>query len=212
MVSAGVQSTSQAGVLDHVPVVTAELLTLAEFHRVLAENRELKSSAADFPDVSVPVALESVECLSRVTTAVGGNQQGEHHVVALFYSDGLNPDGRIAGELTHHGIVRTLGFRVGGEHRSDFQRFIAGVLGYQPGVHAGAGGADGEVEPAGAKQGVQIVGGMATATSSLFHGKSPFVFVGCISLRPGVVWYAISIADCVPFVKHFLKILLNFFA
>ena len=195
---------AEAGVLDGVPVVTAELLTLAEFHRVGTHDRELEPCAGDFPDVCVPVALEGIQCLGCIAPAVGGNQQVEHHVIALFYSDGLDPDGCIAGELTHHGIVGELGIGIGGEHRSDFQRLIAGHLGCQPGVQLGAVGAHAEVESAGAKQAVQVGSGTAMATSRDFHSKLSFVR-GTYFFTSGVVWYAISIANCVPFVKHFFE-------
>ena len=166
---------AEAGILDGVPVVTAELLTLAEFHRVGAHDRELKPCAGDFPDVCVPVALEGIQCLGCIAPAVGGNQQAEYHVVTLFHSDGLDPDSRIAGELTHHGIVGELGIGIGGEHRSDFQRFIAGHLGCQPGVQLGTVLTDGEVETAGAEKAVQIGGGVAMSASCDFHSKLSFV-------------------------------------
>lgn len=160
---------AEAGVLDGVPVVTTELLTLAEFHRVGAHNRELKPCTGDFPDVGVPVALEGIQCLGCIAPLVGGNQQGEHGIVAVLYSDGLDPDGGIAGELTHDGIVGVLGIRIRGEHRSDFQRFVRVPDFSQPGVQTRAGGADGEVETAGAEQTVQIGGGVAMSASCDFH-------------------------------------------
>ena len=204
VVSAGGQSgiLAQRRIPEFVAVITAELLPLAQLLRVGAQDRELKPCSLYLPDVSIPVTLEGVQSLCRVTSLVGRNEQGENGVVAVLYSDGLNPDGGIAWELSHDGIMSILSICIRGEHGMDFQRLVCIPDFRQPAVQTGTGGADGEVVPAWAKQSVQVVGGSAMATSSNFHD---FVlpFVGRIFLRPVVVWYAISIAPFGFFVKHF---------
>lgn len=196
---------SERRIPELVAVIPAEFLPLAQFLCVGTQDRELKPCSLYLPHMGVPVALEGVESLTSVTPLVGRNEQGEHGVVAVLYSDGLNPDGGIAWELPHDGIVSVLSICIRGEYGMDFQRLVCIPDFCQPGVHTGTGGADGEVVPAWAEQSVQVVGCVAMATSSNFHD---FVlsFVGRISLRPAVVWYAISIARLVLFVKRFSKL------
>lgn len=212
VVSARGQSSilAQCGVPELVAVIPAEFLPLAQFLCVGAQDRELKPCSLYLPHMGVPVALEGIQSLGRITTAVGWNEQGEHGVVAVLYSDGLNPDGGIAWELPHDGIVSVLGICIRGEHGVDFQRLVCIPDFCKPGIQTGTGGADGEVVPAWAEQSVQVVGCVAMATSSNFHD---FVlsFVGRISLRPAVVWYAISIAPFGFFVKNFFRFFQIFF-
>lgn len=185
VVSAGVQSSilAQCRILELVAVVPAELLPLPQFLCIGAQDGELKSCAGNSPHMSVPVALEGIQSLGCIAPLVGRYEQGKHGVVTALYSDGLDPDGGITGELPHDGIVGVLGIRIRGEHGTDFQLLVRIPDFCQPGVQPGTSRADGEVVPAGAEQAVQIVGGVAMATSGDFHD---FVlsFVGRISLRP----------------------------
>ena len=213
MVSAVGQSgiLAQCRIPELVAVIPAEFLPLAQFLCVGAHDREFKPCSLYLPDVSIPVTLEGVQSLCRITPLVGRNEQGEHGVVAILYSDGLNPDGGITWELPHDGIVSVLSIRIRGEHGMDFQRLVCIPDFCQPGVQTGTGGADGEVVPAWAEQSVQVVGSVAMATSSNFHD---FVlsFVGRISLRPGVVPYATILAQRKMGCKPFLQIFFDFFS
>ena len=132
VVSAGGQVSgilAECRVLAGVTVVSAPLLTLAEFNGVLAVHRELKSSSLDCRDGGVPFTLEGIECLASIAPLVGRHEKGERDVVVIAdAARSLYPDGSVLRELTQQSGVCGGGVHHVCERGANLEDFLA-VLG-----------------------------------------------------------------------------------